>query len=673
MAVGVTSQLFQGVTATNRLNQTNRFRVWIAGSEMRHSLLPSTSLPSVAYGQDATVHNLFERNYMPMLYVPCRHRALSVRSFALPVTLKEIPLVKSTSLVLTRSCDTLLANPTTAFVVPAIGIIVFALWGFLPLMKDIRNCFDHGGNWKKSPTYLISSSYLQPLLLWTGATLICRGLDPVVLPSAASQAVKTRLLTFVRSLSTVLATAYIMTSLIQQVQKFLVDIRSPSDTRTMGLDFTMRAVYTGIWIAAVSLFMELLGFNTQKWITAGGFGTVLLTLAGREIFTNFLSSVMINATRPFVANEWINAKIDGVDVSGIVEHVGLWSPTIIRGDDREAIYIPNHKFTMSILRNNTRRNHWRIKTYLAISHMDAGKIGIIVADMRKVLAKNHHIEQQKLHRRVFFEKIDPKTQALMIYISCFVKTSHFEEYLNVQETVMLDLLTIVGHHRARLATQIRTVQKSYGNADIDNIPFGEDTYSRVRARPILIDTSARLSDDKKPRPASREDQKVKASVSVETKPASGDGPDGSSLSNPEKQEEKKMVPEDIRMKNSKNDHVKSTIPSPVTPWAESTDPVASKPGKGKAQGPEATERQGDSSVPGTNPKKESRPAFEDNIVLGVALEGSKRTLPIDEGMNPHLSLSEPEQDTVEAASSPKKGQSYSLSGQEKGDQRNPDR
>ena len=38
-----------------------------------------------------------------------------------------------------------------------------------------------------------------------------------------------------------------------------------------------------------------------------------------QIFTNFLSSVMINATRPFVVNEWINAKIDGVDISGIVE------------------------------------------------------------------------------------------------------------------------------------------------------------------------------------------------------------------------------------------------------------------------------------------------------------------------------------------------------------------
>ncbi|KAI5006550.1 hypothetical protein ZWY2020_033793 [Hordeum vulgare] len=147
-------------------------------------------------GQDSLVYNSHRRNYMPMLYVPYRYRASRVRSFALPVALKEIPLVKSASSVLTRSCDTLLANPATPLVVPAIGIILFALWFFLPLVKDIRNRFDHGGNWKKSPTYLISTSYLQPLLLWTGATLICRSLDPVVLPSAASQAVKTCLLTF---------------------------------------------------------------------------------------------------------------------------------------------------------------------------------------------------------------------------------------------------------------------------------------------------------------------------------------------------------------------------------------------------------------------------------------------------------------------------------------------
>ncbi|PNT75443.1 hypothetical protein BRADI_1g32757v3 [Brachypodium distachyon] len=634
MAVGMASQLFQGVTATNRFNQTNKFRA-----------------------QDSLVHNVSERTYRPVLYVPSRYRAMGARSFALPVPWQEIPLVNSTSSALARSCDTLLTNPATSLVVPAIGIILFALWGFMPLMKEIRNHFDHGGNWKQSPTYVISSSYIQPLLLWTGATLICRGLDPVVLPSAASRAVKIRLVAFVRSLSTVLAIAYILTSLIQQVHKFLVDMRNPNDTRSMGLDFSIKAIYTGIWIAAVSLFMELLGFNTKKWITAGGFGTVLLTLAGREILTNFISSVMINASRPFVVNEWITTKIDGVEVTGVVEHVGMWSPTVIRGDDREAIYIPNHKFTVSILRNNTRRSHWRIKTYLAISHMDAGKIGVIVADMRKVLAKNHQIEQQKLHRRVFFEQIDPKTQALMIFVSCFVKTTHLEEYLNVQEDVLLDFLRIVGHHRARLATQTRTVQKSYGNADIDNIPFGEEMYNRVRGRPLLIDTSAKISEGKsKSRSASREEHKFKTSASVETKSASHDSP---SLSNSDKKEHKKVVTEDDLMADIKNDHVTSRTPSPST---ENVDPVSSTSmsGKGEPRGSEITERQGDGSVSLANPKKESRPALEDNIVLGVALEGSKRTLPIEEGIDPHLPETEP--DTVEVGSSPKdkKGQSHTL-------------
>lgn len=150
----------------------------------------------------------------------------------------------------------------------------------------------------------------------------------------------------------------------------------------MGFNFAGKAVYSAVWVAAVSLFMELLGFSTQKWVTAGGLGTVLLTLAGREvaiffpwhcklkqlqfidhnykyflssvyfcsntikmysffqgfsdnvdlnififfliffltqIFTNFLSSVMIHATRPFVVNEWIQTKIEGYEVSGTVE------------------------------------------------------------------------------------------------------------------------------------------------------------------------------------------------------------------------------------------------------------------------------------------------------------------------------------------------------------------
>ncbi|XLR19552.1 hypothetical protein HN51_066277, partial [Arachis hypogaea] len=97
------------------------------------------------------------------------------------------------------------------------------------------------------------------------------------------------------------------------------------------------------------------------------------------------------------------------------------------------------------------KTHWRIKTHLAISHLDVKKINKIVADMRQVLAKNPQVEQQRLHRRVFLDNINPENQALLmprififndiihlffhdfhILVSCFVKTSHFEEYLYVK-------------------------------------------------------------------------------------------------------------------------------------------------------------------------------------------------------------------------------------------------
>lgn len=59
----------------------------------------------------------------------------------------------------------------------------------------------------------------------------------------------------------------------------------------------------------------------------------------------------------------------------------------------------------------------------------------IVADMRKVLAKNPQVEQQRLHRRVFLEGVNPENQALMvreafvlaIYVNLFNYSASFEQ------------------------------------------------------------------------------------------------------------------------------------------------------------------------------------------------------------------------------------------------------
>ncbi|CAJ2647377.1 mechanosensitive ion channel protein 2, chloroplastic-like [Trifolium pratense] len=621
----------------------------------------------------------------------CRSRSFKCHCFLVPG--QHIPAVKVATTVLTRCCNVLQNSPVVVKLIPAVGIIIFAVWGVGPLMFQTRKLFfqKSDNSWKKSTTHYIVTSYLRPLLLWTGAILICRAFEPVILPTETSQAVKERLLSFVKSLSTVVAFAYCLSSVIQQAQKFVTENADTSDTRNMGFQFAGKAVYSAVWIAAFSLFMELLGFSTQKWVTAGGFGTVLLTLAGREIFTNFLSSAMIHATRPFVVNEWIQTKIEGYEVSGTVEHVGWWSPTIIRGEDREAVHIPNHKFTVNVVRNLTQKTHWRIKTHLAISHLDVNKINIIVADMRKVLAKNPQVEQQRLHRRVFLDNINPENQALMILISCFVKTSHFEEYLCVKETILLDLLRVISHHRARLATPVRTIQKIYSDADLDNIPYADSTFNgagTVSNRPLLVIESPykNSADDKTKSRAARatvdQDNKTAVKTKLDTKTDDKVGPigapdtkvrgtqaesevdakvmasnsdaNGNSKPDSEMGENKPLksnvnkvnvevptmssnstpkVPgsevdnstqKDIHVKQSKGQTIKNIKPNLDSDNLVSSSTNNTDKGSGNTQ----TKQQGERKPAA------SRPILEENIVLGVALEGSKRTLPIDEGIDP---------------------------------------
>ncbi|KAM2323242.1 hypothetical protein PS1_020076 [Malus domestica] len=636
------------------------------------------NLPS--HGLGACSLHLLSSVRVPIGPVSSRCNVFLCRSVLGPGGRNGVPVVKSATLVLTRSYDALRGSPALLKLIPAAAIIAFAVWGIGPLLRLGRVIFlrRNDNTWKKSRSHYVMTSYLRPLLLWTGVILLCRALDPVVLPSEASQAVKQRLINFTQSLSTVLAFAYCLSSLIQQAQKFFTET---NDTRNMGFSFAGKAVYSAVWVAAVSLFMELLGFSTQRWVTAGGLGTVLLTLAGREIFTNFLSSVMIHATRPFVANEWIQTKIQGYEVSGTVEHVGWWSPTIIRGDDREAVHIPNHKFTVTVVRNLSQKTHWRIKTHLAVSHLDVNKIHTIVADMRKVLAKNPQVEQQRLHRRVFLDDINPENQALMILVSCFVKTSRFEEYLCVKEAILMDLLRVISHHRARLATPIRTVQKYYSEADLENVPFADTVFTRSRASTngphLLIEPSYKISSDDKGKASTHtthtngEKQAEAASTSDSKGSNTKAGPavthaqtddkvvvtSSSNSSTTSKASE--MPPSEPQTRNSASDgsvqnnsemvrsknestkhagkdttgvHSKDASPEKVT----SKKPSVASPetGSEKADIPlTTTQTKQDGEKPVAAPSA-ARPPLEENIILGVALEGSKRTLPIEEDTNP---------------------------------------
>ena len=242
----------------------------------------------------------------------------------------------------------------------------------------------------------------------------------------------------------------------------------------------------------------------------------------------------------------------------------------------------------------------------------------------------------------------------------------------------MDLLRVISHHRARLATPFRTLQKIYADVDLDNIPYADSTFNGagpVSNRPLLvIDSpyknnaddktkirSARATvdqDDKttvrtkldtktddKVEPIGAPDTKVKGTQDEsevdakvmasnsdvgENKPlksnlnkANVEVPEMSSTSNSKVTglEVDNSTMKDIHVKQSKGQTIKNTKPNVdsdnlVSSSTNSTD---------KTNGNMPTKQQGErkSAAP--------RPVLEENIVLGVALDGSKRTLPIDEG------------------------------------------
>lgn len=233
----------------------------------------------------------------------------------------------------------------------------------------------------------------------------------------------------------------------------------------------------------------------------------------------------------------------------------------------------------------------------------------------------------------------------------------------------MDLLRVISHHRARLATPIRTVQKIYGEADLENVPFSETMYSRSGAtnRPLLlIEPSYKVNGDDKTKVSSRptrssteekeakqeavstsgtkapdttgptsnldmkaDDKKSISPSGTTPKPSapnlSTGSPEQSSAEKPVTSNEIKGEKKDLLGLNSKDNMPRGTPPK--------RSPSASSPGSEKADIPSTSlQNKQDGEKTSASPSV-VRPPLEENIVLGVALEGSKRTLPIDEDLD----------------------------------------
>ena len=205
-----------------------------------------------------------------------------------------------------------------------------------------------------------------------------------------------------------------------------------------------------VTLVVASVFgVNALGMDVNSVLAIGGVGGVAVGLAGREILENLFTGLIILSSNPFEVGDEVSFRpSSGQVVEGIVVDVG-WYRTTIRSFEREIYTIPNSVFSRNVVLNITRKNReWRFYEMLGLRLDDLPKAAAVVSDVRKILRQDARIIQ-KLHRRVFLDKIN--REECTILVSFYVEAANRDAFMAVKQDLLLAFIDCVERNGARLA------------------------------------------------------------------------------------------------------------------------------------------------------------------------------------------------------------------------------
>lgn len=228
-----------------------------------------------------------------------------------------------------------------------------------------------------------------------------------------------------------------------------------------------------------------------------------------------------------------------------------------------------------------------------------------------------------------------------------------------QEAVLLDLLRVIRHHGARLATPIRTVQRMRNEAEVDSAAFSDIVFNQaaMNRRFMLIEPSYKINSDDNAKSSPSSVQKSEESdPQGEPSESKAEAENNGSGSVPNAKKEKQKAALGYNSSTGTKGSPTSTSDEPVEQKSEEKKKDANKAEKDEvSDGEGATEqtlkpkaRQGTEKSSGDPKARDgggsgTSSSLEENIVLGVALDGSKRTLPIDVELEASGALMESEE------------------------------
>ncbi|WP_146030617.1 mechanosensitive ion channel family protein [Castellaniella caeni] len=255
---------------------------------------------------------------------------------------------------------------------------------------------------------------------------------------------------------TVLVILVAMWFLLRAVNQIQSNLLGRAQARGRELDPTAadaigKLTKASIVITAILMVMQALGFSIAGLLAFGGMGGIAVGFAAQSLVANLLGGLTIFASRPFKVGEYI--IIPGTDLMGGVEHIG-WRATRLIGFDCKPFYVPNAMFNTQPVINHTRMTSRRIMEDIHLRYADIDAVPAILEAGRALLNTHPGIK----HDFFAFNFSSCGGYSLKLSLYAFTVSTDYNDYMNVQEDVLLKLADIIRRQGARMTGPVSSVE-----------------------------------------------------------------------------------------------------------------------------------------------------------------------------------------------------------------------
>jgi MscS family membrane protein len=202
-----------------------------------------------------------------------------------------------------------------------------------------------------------------------------------------------------------------------------------------------------LFLVAILSVASAWGYNTSTILAGLGVGGLAIALAAQKTIENLFGGISVIGDRPVLVGDFCRFG----DRVGTVSHIGLRS-TRIRTLDRTVISVPNGQFSAMELENFSVRDKIWFHPTLSLRRDTTTEQLLQVLNSVEQILKNHpKVEAGTLPVRF----VGVGAGALNVELFAYVKTGDGDEFLAIQQELLLKILQAVEQAGTALALPVQ--------------------------------------------------------------------------------------------------------------------------------------------------------------------------------------------------------------------------